>query len=302
MKKIIRNQLRKLFHSYALPAKEGGHKFKREFIPALYLKSLISSSDYKYTFDEINTFCIFIGYPRSGHSLVGALLDAHPNAVIAHEADILGLVEMSFFSQKQIFSFLMDRSKEFAKAGLSWSGYDYVISNQWQGKFSELKIIGDKKGGHSTLRFGRSPELFEKLHKRINAEIKFIHHIRNPYDNIITMQRWIYAKNKTDLRKQIDLYFKLCETVNNLKEKIKPENLFEQKHEYLIANPAEYLKELCSFLAINITDDYIKDCSAHINESPNKSRYKLEWKDDDLEYVQSRIQQYDFLKGYKFDD
>ncbi len=26
---------------------------------------------------------MFIGYPRSGHSLVGSLLDAHPNIIVA---------------------------------------------------------------------------------------------------------------------------------------------------------------------------------------------------------------------------
>jgi len=34
---------------------------------------------YRRHFDAVRTFCLFIGYPRSGHSLVGSLLDAHPD-------------------------------------------------------------------------------------------------------------------------------------------------------------------------------------------------------------------------------
>jgi hypothetical protein len=35
---------------------------------------------------------LFVGYSRSGHSLVGALLDAHPEIPVAYEANALKLV------------------------------------------------------------------------------------------------------------------------------------------------------------------------------------------------------------------
>lgn len=34
---------------------------------------------------KIHTFVLFVGYPRSGHSLIGSIMDAHPNVIIAHE-------------------------------------------------------------------------------------------------------------------------------------------------------------------------------------------------------------------------
>ena len=39
-------------------------------------------------YDDLQAFCLFMGYTRSGHSLVGACLDAHPEAAIAHEGKI----------------------------------------------------------------------------------------------------------------------------------------------------------------------------------------------------------------------
>ena len=35
--------------------------------------------------EEVKTFVLFVGFARSGHSIVGTLLDAHPDIVIAHE-------------------------------------------------------------------------------------------------------------------------------------------------------------------------------------------------------------------------
>ena len=38
---------------------------------------------------QVETFVMFIGYPRSSHSLVGAILDAHPEIIIPHEFNVL---------------------------------------------------------------------------------------------------------------------------------------------------------------------------------------------------------------------
>src|SRR5215207_7292340 len=92
---------------------------------------------------------MFIGYPRSGHSLVGALLDAHPNAIIAHELNALECVEKGV-DKGCIFQLVLENSRKFAKSGRRWEGYSYKVSNQWQGRFERLLVIGDKKGGGST--------------------------------------------------------------------------------------------------------------------------------------------------------
>jgi hypothetical protein len=40
----------------------------------------------------VERFCLFVGYSRSGHSLVGAFLNAHRHAVVSHELDVGRLV------------------------------------------------------------------------------------------------------------------------------------------------------------------------------------------------------------------
>src|SRR4051812_7341147 len=99
-----------------------------------YAKSYIGSLRRRSAFSGVKTFCMFLGYPRSGHSLVGSLLDAHPNMVIAHELDVLKFVRAGF-SCEQIFYLLLENSENYAKAGRKYSGYSYAVPNQWQGRF-----------------------------------------------------------------------------------------------------------------------------------------------------------------------
>merc|ERR1712196_317295 len=36
---------------------------------------------------NVSAYVMFYGYGRSGHSLIGALIDGHPNAILANEFD-----------------------------------------------------------------------------------------------------------------------------------------------------------------------------------------------------------------------
>jgi hypothetical protein len=40
-------------------------------------------------FDKIKTFVIFVANARSGHTLIGSLIDAHPNAMVSNELNVL---------------------------------------------------------------------------------------------------------------------------------------------------------------------------------------------------------------------
>ena len=60
---------------------------------------------------QVRSFCLFIGYPRSGHSLVGSLLDAHPDIAIAHEVNVLGLVAGNDLDRRTLFHTLLRRSE-----------------------------------------------------------------------------------------------------------------------------------------------------------------------------------------------
>jgi hypothetical protein len=66
-------------------------------------------------FPDVQAFCLFVGYSRSGHSLVGALLDAHPEITVAHEANVLELVIEENLSRRVLFETLLENARRQAE-------------------------------------------------------------------------------------------------------------------------------------------------------------------------------------------
>ena len=58
-------------------------------LPFVYVLSGLRGWRDRRQFDSIETYCGFVGYPRSGHTLVAALLNAHPEIVMANELGAL---------------------------------------------------------------------------------------------------------------------------------------------------------------------------------------------------------------------
>jgi hypothetical protein len=112
--------------------------------------------------EDVSVYCTFLGPGRSGHSLVGSLLTAHPAMVIAHELNALRYLQAGF-NRDQIFGLILDRDAVFTQRGRRWGDYSYVVPGQWQGRFDRLRVIGDKKGYQSTLQLARNPKLLNRL-------------------------------------------------------------------------------------------------------------------------------------------
>ena len=149
----------------------------------VYLRSLWYSAKLYDLLAGVERYCMFVGYPRSGHTLIGSLLNAHPEMVIAHELDALAHVQAGF-SRGQIFALLLDRDCAYNEAGRSSQGYTYDVPGQWQGRFEKLRVIGDKKGGRSSMRLRANPDLLGQVRRVIGLPMRIIHEVRNPFDNI----------------------------------------------------------------------------------------------------------------------
>src|SRR5262245_32956253 len=94
-------------------------------------------------FDRVERFCLFVGYPRSGHSIVGAMLNAHRDAVISHELIVPPLI-LRGCGRDELFARILARAEWFNMRG-NRANYDYRIRHQWQGRFATLRVIGDKR-------------------------------------------------------------------------------------------------------------------------------------------------------------
>jgi hypothetical protein len=248
-------------------------------------------------FEQVERYCMFVGYPRSGHSLTGSLLDAHPDMVVAHELDALRLV-VAGVGRERLYSLILRRDREFSRQGRRWEGYDYVVPGQWQGRFRRLRVIGDKKGGSSALRLGHRPDALRRLGEIVRVPVHLIHHVRNPFDNITTMS----LRHGWPIDPTIQLYFSLCSTVQRVRSETEPARWIDIRHEDLVAAPREHLARLCRFLHVEHGEAYLDACAGLVLPSPSRSRQGVRWTADDVHRVEKSMRAYDFLQGYAFDD
>ena len=274
----------------------------RLMLAQAYLVSSYRGRKNRKLFDGVETYCMFIGYPRSGHSLIGSLLDAHPNVIVAHELDALKYVDAGL-GKYRLYQLLLDNSRRFAQRGREWTGYTYGVPGQWQGRFDKLRVIGDKKGGRSTLQLAENPELLHRLRKTVATDIRFIHTIRNPYDNIATMHKRTLEHNHNQaLSATVEDYFSRCEMNANLKERLEKGVVLDVRHESFVEDPKSMLRELCSFVGLGYDKDYLEGCASIVFSSSHKSRYDIEWDTAALAAVRTGISRYGFLKGYSYEE
>ncbi len=113
------------------------------------------TSDLSPELEGVRTLVQFVGFPRSGHSVVGSLIDAHPDAVVAHELDLMGLLEQGF-SRDQLFALVCANSAEFDLHGRSWNGYSYRVEGGASGPPRCPVVLGDKKADWVARRGART--------------------------------------------------------------------------------------------------------------------------------------------------
>lgn len=267
-----------------------------------YLWSYFQARRQPATFQNVRSYCLFVGHARSGGSLIGGLLDAHPNIILADEVDIFPYVAARF-SREQIFHLLLARSRIQARKGRTKDGrdaktYSYGVPGQWQGRYENLQVIGSRKAGITTQQLQIDPSLLPRLRGLLGEDIaiKTILTIRNPFDTISTM----HIRSGRPLMQGLEQYFLNCRTIESLKKGFSASSFLMLRHEDLLARPEEHIREACRFLDIPAPDEYIQACTAILYEAPAKSRHKVAWTPEIIATVNQRIGQYDFLKGYSF--
>ena len=102
-------------------------------------------------YTHVHTILFFIGYPRSRHSLLGSLLDAHPHMVVSDESMAFPrwkgfLKRRRNVSVYQFYDTMFGASKHAVTQGRrsrvqkssvvnKTSEYGYGVPHQWQGSY-----------------------------------------------------------------------------------------------------------------------------------------------------------------------
>jgi hypothetical protein len=263
----------------------------------LYVESALDARKNP-SFEDLRHFAFFIGYARSGHTLMGTMLNAHPEVVMAHELDAVRFVRHRF-SRSQVYSLLLQRDRQFGSIGRTWSGYHYEIPDQFQGRFERLRVIGDKRARSSVLLIAADPRLLDRLRKCVRVPMRVLHVTRNPFDNIATEARRHKKWSITDATRW---YEEICLAIEKVRPLLDPSELLDVRYEAFAGDPAPSLADVCRFIDVEPGASYLEACASIVWPSTNRSRDTVDWTDSERQGVQRLIDRYEVLQSYSFDD
>jgi len=246
-------------------------------------------------YDQIETFVLFIGHGRSGHSLVGSFLDAHQHLIIAHEYFILAKIN-DHPDVESIYQALIKNSRDHVENGRfnPASVYEYRVDH-FPGQARPLKIIGDKSGGNVSLHLRTRPWALDQLREMLDIPLKFIHVVRNPFDNIATLS----LRNKWDLRQTIDYYMRDEMAVERLMAQ--EGNIYTFQLESLIDSPDHILTGLCDWLGVSASSGWLQACQDVLYEEPSITRHQVDWEDAQIYRIEQHIKNTEYMEGYRYD-
>ena len=282
--------------------------------------------------ENVERFVFFVGYPRSGHSMIGSVLDAHPDMIIAHEyflfekcSKLLRRGQHLFRDKYALFNALFANSYLTSTCG--WrsnsktkKGYNFDFGLEWQGKFRALKVIGDKSGGSATkcIRKGTMCAGFgEKCLSDITSlkmPVLAIHVIRNPFDIIATSalinSQSIYNKTSqggtvhnvtmNELFKWAKKVFGYAGTVNNTIARA-PKlgiDVLEIYIEDFIRDPATIVRSICTRLGVDCPQDYVDNCASSTFRNVSRSRDLVRWHPIVIRFINKIMDKFPFFRGY----
>ena len=276
--------------------------------------------------DRIKTFVFFVGHARSGHSIVGSLMDGHPHMVISHEYDLFNKLANGTIAPNKadIFNALWGNTKQTIINGLrakstNYKGYTLFVDGLYQGKYVDhIDVIGDKKGGTTADLLAFCHRSWLKsfiILKSLNFPMKVVHVIRNPYDNIATIVLYLaigedeFGKFKQSNKSikvqsdiveiQIEKYFASYKAIVDATY-VYNLDVIQIHGKDFISDPKETLLKICSGLGVTCYDNYLEICNKKIYKSESRTRHLLQWTDEQLEMIQQNIDKYNSLKDYTF--
>lgn len=298
-------------HDYSLPPPSRAAKF-----------TPLSRKDIK----DVRTFVLFVGFARSGHSIVGTLMDAHPDIIIAHEYNVLKSIKKELRNDPlPLFNHLYRNSYNNAMAGWrsrkkSQKGYNLSMSGDtWQGRVHSLRVIGDKAAGMAAQEYAtdhtKCTYLVAKM-KGLGISARAIRVLRNPYDIIATRILYkslgkrgiLLAKNTSEVAKykhpttseaEIRRFFGLVSHVNGMIAECHLPVL-DVRLSDLVSQPRSVVREICAAMGVECSQDYFDSCAGKVFKTLSKTRSLVKWPPKHIDIVAQKISRYPEFSRYSY--
>ena len=245
------------------------------------------------SFCDFKSFCLIIGNSRSGSTILGSIVDAHPNAIVANET-MASQVFWRGLSRSDILGEIIDNSSANYRSGRQSEEYQYQIGAAPDSK-STVRVYGDKIWNPATLLLHGDYNLISSLENKLEANVILIASIRNPFDTIATMHK----RSKAPIEDRIRWYFMHCDALAAIEAKMTKSDFLISYHEQLIDSPYEEISRISRALRLPVDPLHFKNVDRFLYKRPSNSRVSIEWTIAEVDEILQRMQGFPFLSIYE---
>lgn len=247
-------------------------------------------------FDHIDTMCVLVGHTKSGGSLLGAMLDAHPSVIFGEEVDVLELCSAGF-TPDQVFRTLERSAAREAMRGRVTArrlgGYSLSIPG-WQGRHDRPTVAGVSRAGPTTRVLGTSEEVMKQfLATFIDHRVVALHIVRRPHDSVAAM----VLRSGRHLDDAIADYAAQCVRLEQLRDHLP--NVLTVHYEDLIESTSKVLTRILDHLSVEVIDPHIESCMSLIDPARTAESELIDWDTSAMEAMQAVSQRFGFLEPYR---
>ncbi len=279
------------------PTYQGVRRRTPRELRALHVRSRLGALRDRGRYDAMRHFVLFVGYARSGHTVLASILDAHADAIVANELDAVGFLDAGF-GRAQLLHMIAVNARETAASGNEWTGYDYAVPGGWQGRVRTPLLMGDKKAGVTTRRLSADPTLLGRLRGEMAVPLRIVHVVRNPFDHVVARAR---QHQDAPMSAALDALFGLYDGVETVRRHALEGEWLDVRSEDLIAAPAVTLRTVLGFVGLAPDDAFVTSAEGIVMKTESRRRDDHEWTAGERIAIDERIARHDFLTGYASD-
>ena len=283
--------------------------------------------------NRVEKFAFFFGWGATGSSVIGSLLDAHPNIIIPHEYGIIEKwahsPEKYYKKKTYLFNELYSLSYHNAFGGErrreettnKKRGYSFGVDQSWQGQYGDLvSVIGDKRAGPTSGLYMEDPSKFREVYKQIeetvNTTVSTFFVVRNPFDIIAKVVLQIVAgtQNMRELHSAHKVFkddIQLTKVSREILSIAKANSdllhdpncnmtVFEVHNADYINHPRETVQRMCKFLEVECSEQYLQSCEKKAFKEGFRTRELIQWPPELIKEIENDMKKYPFLVRYSF--